>query len=113
MELSHDLVDQVQLVDWQVLQPRVLSSLAIDLQQDVLPLEPIGSDHVLQGLELLLEFALSRGLPNADIVEATVVLVGRTFRLFAVGAIVLRVDHLLQGADLTAEVVDAVDPDVD
>ena len=94
VELSNHLVNVVQQLDGEVLEGRVLPTLAVDLQEDMPLEELIGLEHIDETVELFLG-GLFGDLTHADVAEVIIVVVRATGRYPWVGAVKHVVGHVL------------------
>ena len=111
VQLCNYLVNVVQVLNRKVLEPWVLSSLAVDLQEDVLVLQLFLFDDPVDGV-VGLGSSLFRNRAHADQVEVVVVVVALAEGGAGVGAVVLVVGHDFLCGHLAPEIVGPGDPDV-
>ena len=92
VELEHDLVDVLEVVDGQGAEAPPLAALCVDLHHDVLSLEAVLVDHTFDRLEVP-GFCHQFLLLDASVIENVRVVVGMAFWRRVVGAVVLVVRH--------------------
>lgn len=112
MECNYYLVDVFEIVKGESFEPLPLTALAVDFQCYVLLSEVVALEDVLQRIKSMVGSLLSN-LAHAGKIEEVGVTVRRAGRHRRVGAVVLVVDHRIVGSDLTTEIIEPVDSNVD
>ena len=104
VELEHDLVDVLEVVDGQGAEAPPLAALCVDLHHDVLSLEAVLVDHTFDRLEVP-GFCHQFLLLNASVIENVRVVVGMAFWRRVVGAVVLVVRHREPRRQRTTQII--------
>ena len=112
MEFSHDLVNIVQFLNREVLEPWVFSSLAIDRQKYMFILKLMELKHIFKRVEWLFGCYLCFRT-HADPMKFISFIVCVAFWLTWVHTIILVVRHLIQTRYLAAEIVLSINADIE
>jgi len=91
MSLNEDLVNVVQILCGEIAEGKILASINVDFEDDVLIEKVFLFDHVLQGPKI--EILLLGNLADTHILVFIVVLVGTACRLMLISAVKLIVRH--------------------